>query len=50
MVPALCGRAADAWGEPAGAMYAAALVSALALPMYVLHRWLSVRRGAAVDA
>jgi MFS family permease len=50
VVPALCGRAADAWGGPAGAMYAAALVSALALPMYVLHRWLSVRRGAAVDA
>ncbi|HJS86081.1 MAG TPA: MFS transporter [Acetobacteraceae bacterium] len=46
VVPALCGRAADAWGGPAGAMYAAALVSALALPIYVLHR----RLAAGVDA
>jgi hypothetical protein len=50
VVPALCGRAADAWGGPAGAMYAAALVSVLALPMYALHRRLSGGRGAAVDA
>ncbi len=38
VIPALCGRAADAWGGPAGAMYAAAIVSALAFPMYLLHR------------
>ncbi|MGH7210612.1 MAG: CynX/NimT family MFS transporter [Acetobacteraceae bacterium] len=38
VVPALCGRAADAMGTPAGAMYAAAFVSVLALPVYLLHR------------
>lgn len=43
VVPALCGRAADAWGGPAGAMYAAAAVSALAFPMYLLHRRMLAR-------
>ncbi len=43
VVPAFCGRAADAWGGPAGAMYAAAAVSALAFPMYMLHRRLAAR-------
>ncbi|MDQ2803028.1 MAG: hypothetical protein M3Y41_10215, partial [Pseudomonadota bacterium] len=43
VVPALCGRAADLTGGPAGAMYAAAVVSALALPCYWLHRRLAAR-------
>jgi MFS family permease len=38
VVPALCGRAADLYGNPDGALLAAAAVSALALPMYLLHR------------
>ncbi len=45
IVPALCGRAADAWGSPEGAMYAAAFVSALALPIYMLHRRMAARMG-----
>lgn len=49
IVPALCGRAADAWGSPEGAMYAAAFVSALALPLYMLHRRMAVRMGLGLD-
>ncbi len=41
VVPALCGRAADAYGSPTGALLAAAAVSAVALPMYLLHRRLA---------
>jgi MFS family permease len=45
VIPALCGRAADAAGGPAGAMYAAAVVSALAFPAFMLHRRLSAHEG-----
>ena len=38
VVPALCGWAADLYGGPEGALLAAAAVSALAVPMYLLHR------------
>ncbi len=38
VVPALCGQAADTYGGPEGALLAAAAVSALAIPMYLLHR------------
>ena len=38
VVPALCGHAADLYGSPEGALLAAAVVSALALPMFLLHR------------
>ncbi|MDE2515774.1 MAG: MFS transporter [Rhodospirillales bacterium] len=38
VAPALCGRAADWYGGPAGALLAAAALSALAVPMYLLHR------------
>ncbi len=38
VVPALCGWAADGYGSPEGALLAAAVVSALALPMFLLHR------------
>jgi MFS family permease len=48
VVPALCGQAADAWGGPDGAMYAAAAVSALAFPMYLLHRRLLARAPVAL--
>jgi MFS family permease len=41
VVPALCGRAADLSGGPEGALLAAAAVSALAIPMYLLHRRLA---------
>ncbi len=37
LLPALCGRAADLAGDPAGALVAAAALSALALPLYALH-------------
>ena len=39
--PALCGRAADLYGGPAGALLAASAISALAIPMYLLHRRLA---------
>ncbi len=35
--PALCGRAADLYGSPAGGLLAAAAISAVAIPMYLLH-------------
>ena len=38
VVPAMCGWAADMAGGPEGALLAAAAVSALAVPMYLLHR------------
>jgi MFS family permease len=38
VVPALCGHAADLYGSPEGALLAAAVVSVLALPMFLLHR------------
>jgi MFS family permease len=41
VVPALCGWAADLYGGPEGALLAAAAVSALAIPMYLLHRRLT---------
>lgn len=40
-VPAMCGRAADLYGGAQGAMFAAALVVVVALPMYLLHRRLA---------
>ena len=36
--PALCGMAADYAGRPQAALLAAAAVSALAIPLYMLHR------------
>ena len=41
IVPALCGHAADVYGSPEGALLAASVVSALALPMFLLHRRLA---------
>jgi len=50
VVPALCGRAADAMGTPAGAMYAAAFVSVLALPIYLLHRRMAASASVGLGA
>ncbi len=41
--PALCGRAADLDGGPAGGLLAAAAISAMAIPLYLLHRRLAAR-------
>jgi MFS family permease len=41
VVPALCGWAADMVGGPEGALLAGAVVSALAVPLYLLHRRLA---------
>jgi MFS family permease len=45
--PALCGRAADLYGSPAGGLLAAAAISALAIPLYLLHRRLAAQAGLA---
>jgi len=37
IAPALCGRAADFTGGPAGALYAAAAIGLLVLPVWLLH-------------
>jgi MFS family permease len=39
--PALCGHAADLYGGPAGGLLAAAAISAMTIPMYLLHRRLA---------
>jgi len=46
LLPALCGRAADLAGDPAGALVAAAILAATAIPLYRLHQWLQQRRSA----
>jgi MFS family permease len=43
--PALCGGAADLYGSPAGGLLAAAAISALVIPLYLLHRWLAAQTG-----
>ncbi len=43
LLPAVCGRAADFAGDPAGALVAAAALSALAVPLYALHALLARR-------
>lgn len=43
VLPALCGRAADLAGDPAGALLAAAGLTALGIPIYLLHRSLQLR-------
>jgi MFS family permease len=43
--PALCGHAADLYGGPSGGLLAAAAISALAIPLYVLHRRLAAQMG-----
>ena len=43
LLPAMCGRAADLVGDPAGALIAAAALSAIAIPAFMLHGFLSRR-------
>jgi len=43
LLPAMCGRAADLAGDPAGALVAAAALSGVAIPAYRLHGFLSRR-------
>jgi dipeptide/tripeptide permease len=38
VAPALCGMAADYSGRPEGGLLAAAAISALAIPLFMLHR------------
>ena len=50
VAPAVCGAAADRVGSPAGALVAATVLAAFALPSYALHAWwrrTSMVRGAA---
>lgn len=39
-LPSLCGRAADAAGDPAAALLAGAAMIALGAPLFLLHGWL----------
>lgn len=41
LAPAICGRAADLYGSPAGGLLGAAAISFLAIPAYMLHRRLA---------
>jgi dipeptide/tripeptide permease len=41
--PTACGRAADLYGGPAGGLLAAAAISAMAIPMYLLYRRLAAQ-------
>lgn len=41
LAPALCGHAADLIGGPGGALYAAAAIGLLAIPLWLLHARLS---------
>lgn len=43
LLPAMCGRAADLAGTPAGALVAAAALSTVAVPAFMLHGFLSRR-------
>lgn len=43
-LPAVCGAAADWKGDPSGAFLAAAAISLLAVPIYLLHRRLQAGR------
>src|SRR5271166_1895454 len=47
LIPAACGRAADIYGGPEGALYAAAAVSLLSIPAFFAHRALAHRPAAA---
>ena len=48
--PALCGVVADYMGEPEGGLLAAAAISALAIPLYLLHRSLAAHETMLVRA
>jgi dipeptide/tripeptide permease len=48
--PALCGMVADAAGAPEGGLLAAASLSALAIPLYMLHRAMAAHETMLVRA
>lgn len=48
VAPALCGVAADWFGRPEGALYAATLLSLFAIPAFLLHRGLIRREGSSL--
>jgi MFS family permease len=50
VAPGLCGLAADYAGGPEGGLLAAALLSALAIPLYLLHRRLAAHETMLVRA
>jgi MFS family permease len=48
--PALCGLVADIMGQPEGGLLAGAAISALAIPLYLLHRTLAAHETMLVRA
>lgn len=50
VVPSLCGMAADYVGKPEGGMLAGAALSFLAIPAFLVHRVLTLRRSMPVQA
>ncbi len=48
--PALCGIAADYVGKPEGGLLAGAILSALAIPAFLAHRVLTLRRSVLIQA
>ena len=45
IIPGLCGRVADAMGDPMGALWFAGLLSLLAIPLFFAHRWMTLRES-----
>jgi MFS family permease len=50
VAPTLCGVAADYVGKPEGGLLAGALLSALAIPAFIAHRVLTLRRPVLIQA
>jgi MFS family permease len=50
VVPTLCGIAADYVGEPEGGLLAGAVLSALAIPAFMAHRVLTLRKPVLIQA
>ncbi|MDE2005719.1 MAG: MFS transporter [Rhodospirillales bacterium] len=50
LAPALCGIAADAYGNAAGAMFAGAAIGALAVPAWLAHRALGGARASLTNS
>jgi hypothetical protein len=48
-VPTLCGIAADYVGKPEGGLLAGAILSALAIPAFMAHRVLTLRKSVLVQ-
>ena len=50
VVPTLCGIAADYVGKPEGGLLGGAVLSALAIPAFMTHRLLTLRKTALIQA